>query len=85
MAQPLKGTIIVTLRMSMIIYYYVALSRLGFRKRSYTRHLHIICMSLLKNATITVKHVEETATEILILKNMPLPASRRILEIILRI
>jgi hypothetical protein len=70
MAQPLKDTMVVILRMSMIIYYYVALSRLGPRKRLYTKHLHIIYMSLLKSATITIKHVEKTVTEILVLRDI---------------
>jgi hypothetical protein len=58
------------LRMSIIIYYYIASFRLGPRKRPYTRHLHATCMSLLRSATATIKHVEETATEILVLRDM---------------
>jgi hypothetical protein len=61
---------VVILRISIIIYYYIALSRLGPKKRSYTRHLHIIYMNLLRNATVTVKHVKKTVTEILILRDI---------------
>jgi hypothetical protein len=70
MAQPLKGIIVVMLKISMIIYYYIALSRLKPRKRPCTRYLYAIYISLLRSTTVTVKYVKETAIEILVLRDI---------------